>query len=120
MTVPEGTPAGDTGRKGGSTMKDIRIKKIRENYYIVTATTERFGKDEIMFEGISLEECIEWIRANTKPQKKALWAVPVKGKATGNESWIVVRSTDTRTAFNQVWRMGFNNGYWFWSPKKVA
>lgn len=101
-------------------MKDIRIKKIRENYYIVTATTERFGKDEIMFEGISLEECLEWIRANTKPQKKALWAVSIQSKVTKNMYWVVVRSTDTTTAWNRVWRMGYNNGFWFGKIVKAA
>ena len=101
-------------------MKDIRIKKIRENYYIVTATTERFGKDEIMFEGISLEECLEWIRANTKPQKKALWAVDVQSKATKNHYWIVVRSEYSYTAEKRVWRMGFNNGFSFWKTIRVA
>jgi hypothetical protein len=101
-------------------MKEIRIKKVRENYFVVIASSERFGADEIMFEGISLEECTEWIKANTKPQKKALWAVMVECKTTRSIKWIVVRSQDSWTAFNRVWRMGFNNGYWFGKGIRIA
>lgn len=34
-------------------MRNIKITKERENYYVVRATTRRFGKNAIMFEGIS-------------------------------------------------------------------
>ena len=101
-------------------MKDIKIKKNRGNYYVVYATTEQFGEQEIMFEGISFEECAEWIKANTKPQKKSLWAVEVENKASKNKSWVIVRSTDTTTAWNRVWRMGYNNGFWFGNSIKIA
>jgi len=101
-------------------MKNIIIKEIKSNYYVVLADTERFGKQEIMFEGMSFDECTEWIKANTKPQKKALWAIKVEGMATKSVRWICVRSKDRVTASNRVWTMGYNNGYWFYGGEKIA
>lgn len=101
-------------------MKNIRIKQIRNNYYMVIADTERFGANQIVFEGISFEECANWIKTNVKAQKKVLWAVKVQSDATKNVSWVCVRSKDRHTAFNRVWKMGYNNGYSFYGETAIA
>lgn len=101
-------------------MKNIRIKEIRENYYVVVADTERFGEQEVLFEGISFEECAAWIKENTKAQKKALWAVKISFKNSNEYQWICVRSKDSKTAFNRVWNMGYNNGTWFHGETEIA
>lgn len=92
-------------------MKNIRINNPRKNYYTVVADTDEFGINEVMFEGISLEECIAYIKANTKAQKKPLWAVGVETERTHRRHYVVVRSRDASTAWNQVYRHGYNNGY---------
>lgn len=43
-------------------MKNITIERTNNNTYVVYADTERFGKHEIMFEGISEEECKAFIK----------------------------------------------------------
>lgn len=101
-------------------MKNIKIKEIRQNYYVVVADTERFGAQEIVFEGISFEECAKWVKAHVKEQKKALWAVKVESKVTKNLSWICVRSKDSTTAANRVWATGYNNGFWFYKAVAIA
>ena len=92
-------------------MKNIRIYNPRKNYFTVVADTDEFGANVVMFEGISLEECITYIKANTKPHKKPLWAVGVETEHTHHRHYVVVRSRDASTAWNQVYRHGYNNGY---------
>ena len=92
-------------------MKNIRIYNPRKNYFTVVADTDEFGANEVVFEGISLEECIAYIKANTKAQKKPLWAVGVETERTHRRHYVVVRSRDASTAWNQVYRHGYNNGY---------
>ena len=101
-------------------MKNIQIRKVRDNYYTVVADTERFGAQEIVFEGISFDECAAWVKANVKAQKKALWAVETIGDATKAVCWVCVRSNDRHTAFDRVWRMGYNNGYRFGKEIAIA
>jgi len=38
-------------------MTNIKINKVRDNYFTVVANTERFGDNEIMFEGTTEREC---------------------------------------------------------------
>jgi len=45
-------------------MKNITINMIRPNYFQVIADTERFGIQEILFEGINRAECLVFISAN--------------------------------------------------------
>lgn len=92
-------------------MKNIRINNPRKNYYTVVADTDEFGINEVVFEGISLEECIAYIKANTKAQKRPLWAVGVETERTHRRHYVVVRSRDASTAWSQVYRHGYNNGY---------
>lgn len=100
-------------------MKNIRIKQIRNNYFQVLADTERFGQNEILFEGISYDECASFIRENTKPQKKPMWAVEVQSKVTRKIHWVVVISKDSWTAFKRVWNMGYNNGFYFYKRTQI-
>lgn len=43
-------------------MKNIKINKISDTYYTVTATTKRFGKNQVMYEGISERDCKSYIK----------------------------------------------------------
>lgn len=54
-------------------MKKVRIKKIHSNYSVVIADTERFGKDEIMFEGSSDIACLRWCVKNNVDHTKIRW-----------------------------------------------
>lgn len=62
-------------------MKDVKIIKERENYYVVKATTRRFGKNVIMFEGISEKECKDYIRRESK--------IVVRDRYDVNKFWYV-------------------------------
>ena len=42
-------------------MKNIVIEKTSNGTYVVKADTERFGKQEIMFESYSKTECVQYI-----------------------------------------------------------
>lgn len=50
-------------------MKNIKIERVRKGYWIVKADTERFGIQEIMFEGIRREECRDYVRNNKRLYK---------------------------------------------------
>ena len=43
-------------------MENIRIQVLRENYIIVTADTDRFGKGDVMFEGNTFDQCFDYIK----------------------------------------------------------
>ncbi len=43
-------------------MENIKIEVIRDNYIVVKATTKRFGKNEIMFEGNTFNQCFKYIK----------------------------------------------------------
>ena len=46
-------------------MKNFRIEALRNNYMVVKADSERFGKQEIMFEGNTFNQCFEYIKRVT-------------------------------------------------------
>ena len=46
-------------------MKNIRIEWKRENYIVVKADTIRFGKNEVMFEGNTFEQCFDYVKKIT-------------------------------------------------------
>ena len=46
-------------------MKDITIEMIRKDYIVVKASTDRFGPQEIMYEGIAFRECFDYIKRET-------------------------------------------------------
>lgn len=41
--------------------KNVRIEKIDTCNYLVFADSQRFGENEIVYQGISLKHCFEWI-----------------------------------------------------------
>ena len=43
-------------------MKNIKIIRVRKGYWIVKADTKRFGKQEILFEGIRRPECRAFVK----------------------------------------------------------
>ena len=45
-------------------MKDVRIVASSNRTYLVRATTERFGKDAVLFESWNWNECIGYLRRN--------------------------------------------------------
>lgn len=46
-------------------MKNIEIEVMRENYIVVRADTERFGKNEVMYEGNTFDQCFDYIKRET-------------------------------------------------------
>lgn len=46
-------------------MKNIRVEVVRDNYITVTADTERFGDDAIMYEGSTFRACFDYIKRET-------------------------------------------------------
>lgn len=53
-------------------MKNIRIEYVRENYIVVKADTERFGKNEVMFEGNTFNQCFEYCKRELGKDKLCL------------------------------------------------
>ncbi len=47
-------------------MKNIKIEKTNNNTYVVKADTERFGKNEIMFESYKINDCIKYLKSFEK------------------------------------------------------
>ena len=47
-------------------MRNIEIEVLRENYIVVRADTERFGENEVMFEGNTFEQCFDYIKRETE------------------------------------------------------
>ena len=43
-------------------MKNITIEYIKGNYIVVKADTERFGKNEVMFEGNTFDQCFDYCK----------------------------------------------------------
>lgn len=46
-------------------MQNIEIEVMRENYIVVRADTERFGANEVMFEGNTFDQCFDYIKRET-------------------------------------------------------
>lgn len=46
-------------------MRNIEIEVLRENYIVVRADTERFGENEVMYEGNTFEQCFDYIKRET-------------------------------------------------------
>ena len=45
-------------------ISNIKIMATCHNTYIVIGDTEKFGKDEILFEGILIDECYKYLEDN--------------------------------------------------------
>lgn len=80
-------------------MENIKIKHERKNYWQVIADTERFGKQEILFEGIKLEECLEYIRKN---QSCAAYEMEVVDAWNKRKIWLIKHSRCRHYTMNQM------------------
>ncbi len=56
-------------------MTNIKIKPLGVNYYVVIADSERFGDGQIMFEGISYDECLDYIEKNIKVPEPSYYVI---------------------------------------------
>ena len=43
-------------------MNNIRIQMVNENYIVVIADSERFGRNEVMYEGNCFDECLDYCK----------------------------------------------------------
>lgn len=66
-------------------MKNIRIEYVRENYIVVKADTERFGKNEVMFEGNTFNQCFEYCKRELGKDKLSLSSSIILGAYTDRE-----------------------------------
>jgi hypothetical protein len=77
-------------------MKNIVIREVSENNFLVIADTKRFGRQEVLFQGIKREECINYINENGTPYKEhenekryktyeVIKATPEKGLKVGDK-----------------------------------
>ena len=53
-------------------MDNIQIEVRSENYIVVLADTERFGKGEVMFEGNTFDQCFDYIKKETGKDEVSL------------------------------------------------
>ena len=50
-------------------MKNITVEVVGDNYIVVKADTKRFGKNEVMFEGNTFDQCFEYIKREIGKEK---------------------------------------------------
>lgn len=53
-------------------MNNFRIEAQRSDYMIVRADSERFGKQEIVFEGNTWNQCFDYIKRETGKERLSL------------------------------------------------
>ena len=76
-------------------MKNIKVVVLDKDYIVVKADTERFGDDEIMYEGNTFKECFEYITRETG------WkSLKTRGTLA---SLIKDRTGDIRPSYIEVW-----------------
>lgn len=46
-------------------MKNIRIEMKSKNHIVVIADTKRLGKNEVMFEGDTFNQCFDYVKRET-------------------------------------------------------
>ena len=80
-------------------MENIKIKHERRNYWYVMADTKRFGKQEILFEGINLDECLDYIRKN---QSNAAYTMEVMDAWNERKIWLIKYSKCRHYSMNQM------------------
>jgi hypothetical protein len=66
-------------------MKDIRIEVRDNNYIVVTATTSRFGKNAVMFEGNTFDQCFDYVKRETGQESLQLSSYLCLGSYTDRE-----------------------------------
>ena len=60
-------------------MKNIRIEAKSPTYMVVIADSDRFGKNEVMFEGNTFDQCFEYVKRETGKEKLQLQACILDG-----------------------------------------
>lgn len=50
-------------------MENVRIIAIHDDYIIVKAATERFGKDEVLFEGNTFNQCFDYCKKELRKDR---------------------------------------------------
>lgn len=80
-------------------MRNFKIEKVHESYFIVTADSARFGENEIVFEGISLEECSRFICENAEG---TVWVDKVNA-GWGNHA----KTAPARETLEKLARLGY-------------
>ena len=66
-------------------MKNFRIIASRESYMYVRADSERFGKQEIVFEGNTFNQCFDFIKRETGKDKLNLKSYLIYEPVTDRE-----------------------------------
>lgn len=79
-------------------MENIIIEHTKNNYWIVKADTERFGKNEVLFEGINFNECLNYIWKNNGCCN---YTAEVLDCFNTEKIWIIKHSKCGHYTFNQ-------------------
>ena len=66
-------------------MKNIRIVVKGDNYIVVIADTNRFGKNEVMFEGNTFNQCFDYIKRELDRERLNFTAYFIDGAYTDRE-----------------------------------
>jgi len=66
-------------------MKNFRIIASRDSYMYVRADSERFGKQEIVFEGNTFNQCFDFIKRETGKDKLNLESCFIYAPVTDRE-----------------------------------
>jgi hypothetical protein len=80
--------------------KNFKIYATENGSFIVKADSKRFGKQAIVFEGISAKECVSWMYANYRNKE---------GKIITNSRWtdaLYVKAMRTCNTPNNPWYRG--------------
>ena len=67
-------------------MNNIEIEVMRENYIVVRADTERFGANEVMYEGNTFDQCFDYIKRETGRDTVRLSACMADGIYTDRDN----------------------------------
>lgn len=66
-------------------MKNIRIEMKSKNYIVVIADTKRFGKNEVVFEGNTFNQCFDYVKRETGRESLRLEGAIADGCVTDRE-----------------------------------
>lgn len=80
-------------------MVNIKIVHNRRNYWQVMADTEKFGEQEILFEGISFVESLRYIEEN---QGNSSYLVEVLDAWNERKIWLIKHTRCGHYSLNQM------------------
>lgn len=66
-------------------MTNFRIEALRDDYMVVKADSERFGEQEIVFEGNTFNQCFDYIKRKTGKDKLNLTSCFIYKSVTDRE-----------------------------------